>query len=207
MPLVVFLKGVNVGGHKTFRPSRLARKLAKYNLINIGAAGTFVVGRPIAEAKLRGELLACLPFETEAMICPGEEILRLVTEAPFAGEPCGPDIVRFISVLAKGPRVLPALPLDLPAGEEWLVRIAAVRGRFAFGLYKRRLRVVSLFGQVEKRLGGSTTTRNWNTFAKIIQVLKTQPGVNRADSRATAKRACRPGFARKPGGRSAACRG
>lgn len=40
MALVVFLKGVNVGGHRAFLPSVLARALAKYDVINVGAAGT-----------------------------------------------------------------------------------------------------------------------------------------------------------------------
>ena len=176
MALVVFLKGVNVGGHRTFRPSQLAKKLARYGLINIGAAGTFVVGRPITETKLRKELRACLPFETETMICPGEDILRLVEEAPFPEELCGSGIVRFVSVLATGPRVLPALPLSLPDGEGWLVRIIAVRGRFALGVYKRALRTISFLGKVEKSLGGSVTTRNWNTIAKIAEVLRAQRG-------------------------------
>ena len=171
---VVFLKGVNVGGHKTFQPSQVARQLVNYDVINVGAAGTFVVGQSITEAKLRTVLLRCLSFETEVMICPAHDVLRLAAEDPFAGEACEPDIVRFVSVLAKGPRALPSLPLNLPTGDEWLVRLIAVRGRFAFGLYKRTMRTISLLGQIEKRLGGSITTRNWNTFAKIIQVLKTK---------------------------------
>lgn len=170
---VVFLRGVNVGGHKTFQPNQVANQLAKYGVINVGAAGTFVVGQPITEAKLRLELRRCLSFETEAMICPAKDILRLAAEDPFAAEAGGPDIVRFVSVLAKGPRILPPLPLNLPTGDEWLVRLLAVRGRFAFGLYKRTMRTISLLGQIEKHLGCSITTRNWNTFAKIIQVLKT----------------------------------
>jgi hypothetical protein len=111
MPLVVFLKGVNVGGHKTFRPSLVAKKLAKHGVINLGAAGTRIVGQPITEARLRTELRRCLPFKTEARICTGGDILRLVSEVPFAGEPCAPDIVRFVSVLSKSPRILPVLPL------------------------------------------------------------------------------------------------
>jgi uncharacterized protein (DUF1697 family) len=170
---VVFLKGVNVGGHKTFRPSKLANTLAKYGVINVGAAGTFVVSRSIAETKLRAELRRCLSFETEAMICSAKDIRLLAAEDPFAGEACGPDIVRFVSVLAKGPRILPVLPLNLPGNEEWLVRLIAVRGQFAVGLYKRRMKTISILSQIERRLGGSITTRNWNTFAKIIQVLNT----------------------------------
>ena len=43
MALVVFLRGVNVGGHKAFQPTVLARALAALDVKSIGAAGTFVV--------------------------------------------------------------------------------------------------------------------------------------------------------------------
>ena len=49
MALVVFLRGVNVGGHKTFRPAALARELAALDLVNVGAAGTFVVRAAIGQ--------------------------------------------------------------------------------------------------------------------------------------------------------------
>ena len=32
MALIVFLRGVNVGGHRTFRPSILARELSQYDV-------------------------------------------------------------------------------------------------------------------------------------------------------------------------------
>jgi hypothetical protein len=44
MALIVFLRGVNVGGHRTFRPTILARELSAYDVVNVGAAGTFVSG-------------------------------------------------------------------------------------------------------------------------------------------------------------------
>jgi uncharacterized protein (DUF1697 family) len=56
MALVVFLRGVNVGGHRTFRPSILANELKEYGVVNIGAAGTLVVRKPISEKRLRAEL-------------------------------------------------------------------------------------------------------------------------------------------------------
>ena len=37
MALVVLLRGVNVGGHKTFRPAALAKELALLDAVNIGA--------------------------------------------------------------------------------------------------------------------------------------------------------------------------
>ena len=172
MALVVLLRGVNVGGHKTFRPSLLAKELAELDVVNIGAAGNFVVRKPISQANLRTELLRRLPFETDIMICPGPDIINLATSDPFVNEPSGPDIVRFVSVLARAPRALPPLPLNLPPGEEWLVRLIAVRSRFAFGIYKRQLRVLSYLSQLDKRLGVSGTIRNWNTITAIVTVLK-----------------------------------
>lgn len=173
MALVVFLKGVNVGGHRTFRPSLLASEMAKLGVMNVGAAGTFVVPEPIGQAKLRREFLRRLPFETEVMICSGRDILQLASAESFAGEPSGPDIVRFVSILAKRPPAVPALPLNLPPTEDWLVRIVAIRGRFALGLYRRTLRTIGFLSRVEKHLGGSVTTRNWNTFSTLFDILRT----------------------------------
>lgn len=172
MPLVVFLRGVNVGGHRTFRPSVLAKELADYDVVNVGAAGTFVVRKPISQAKLRAELLRRLPFVTEIMICSARDIISLASSEPFASEPTGPDIVRFVSVLAKSPRALPAIPLMLPADGDWLVKIVAVQSRYAFGMYRRNMKTIAFLSQIEKRLGVPATTRNWNTINAIVKVLK-----------------------------------
>ena len=172
MMQVVFLKGVNVGGHRTFRPSVLAKQLKDCDIVNIGAAGTFVVRSPITQTNLRAELLRRLPFEAEIMICSGREIISAAAGNPFTGQPSGPDIVQFVSVLAKRPRELPELPLSLPA-DNWLLRLIAIQDRFAFGVYRRHMRVISFLTQVEKRMGVPVTTRNWNTITAIIKVLKT----------------------------------
>jgi uncharacterized protein (DUF1697 family) len=171
---VVFLKGVNVGGHKTFRPSVLASEMAELGVMNVGAAGTFVVWSPISQDKLLQEFLRRLPFETEVMVCSADDVLRLAPGEPFAGQASGPDVVRFVSVLPKRARVPVALPINLPAGENWLVRLVAIRGRFAFGLYRRDMQTIRLLGQIEKHLGGSVTTRNWNTFSNLFEILRTK---------------------------------
>src|SRR5712691_11492462 len=101
MALVVFLKGINVGGHRTFRPSVLANEFRRFDVVNVGAAGTFVIRKAVSPVTLREELMRRLPFETDVMICNGGDILRLVGSDPFAGQPPAPGIVRFVSVLAK----------------------------------------------------------------------------------------------------------
>jgi len=148
--------------------------MASFGVVSVGAAGTFVVRKPISKTKFRLELARRLPFEAEAMICSANDILQLESTKPFNGEPSDPDIVRFVSILPKRPRVPPVLPLNLPAGKDWLVRLVAVQGRFAFGLYRRAMQTIGLLGRIEKHLGGSVTTRNWNTFARLFEILKTQ---------------------------------
>jgi uncharacterized protein (DUF1697 family) len=170
--LVVFLRGVNVGGHKTFRPSALAKELCDYDVVNVGAAGTFVVKKPGPRAKFREALLRKLPFATEVVVCDARDLLRLEADDPFAGEPSRPDIVRFVSILArKGP--LPAtLPITLPESGPWLVRVFASQGRFVLGMYRRHMKTITYLGRIDRLFGANATTRNWNTIASVVRVLR-----------------------------------
>jgi hypothetical protein len=72
-----FLKGVNVGGSRTFRPSALAKELKRFDVVNVGAAGTFVFRKPVGRLKLRAERMRRLPFAADVMICDGSDVLRL----------------------------------------------------------------------------------------------------------------------------------
>src|ERR687895_458328 len=174
MALVVFLRGINVGGHRTFRPSMLARELSTYDVVNVGAAGTFVVRKPGSRAKFRAELLRKLPFETEVVLCDGRDLIRLEMENPFGTEPSRPDIVRFVSILSKAGRVRPSIPITLPPGGEWLLRVIASKNRFVFGVYRRHMKTIGYLGQIDKLFGAPATTRNWNTIVAIVRILQGQ---------------------------------
>jgi len=174
MALIVFLRGVNVGGHRTFRPSILARALGNYDVVNVGAAGTFVVRQPGSRATFRAELLQKLPFEAQVVLCDGRDLLRLELENPFGTETSRPDIVRFVSILSKAGRVRPSIPITLPPSGEWLVRVIASKGRFVFGVYRRHMKTISYLGQLDRLFGVPATTRNWNTILAIVRILKGQ---------------------------------
>ena len=172
MALVVFLRGVNVGGHRTFRPSILAEELSDYDVVNVGAAGTFVVRKPGSRAKFRAALLSKLPFATHVVICDGRDLLRIETENPFGAEPARSDIVRFVSILAKAGGMRATLPVALPPKGQWLVRVVSCDRQFVFGMYRRHMKTIGYLGQVDKLFGVPATTRNWNTIAAIQRVLK-----------------------------------
>jgi len=172
MTLIVFLRGVNVGGHRTFRPSILARELSDFDVVNVGAAGTFVVRKPGSRAKFRAALLRKMPFEAEIMMCDARDLIRLETENPFAAEPSPPDVVRFVSILSKVGGVRAALPVAFPSDGEWLVRVMASEGQFVFGMYRRHMRTIGYLGQIDKLYSVPATTRNWNTIVAIMRILK-----------------------------------
>ena len=181
MALVVFLRGVNVGGHRTFRPSVLARELSRYDVLNVGAAGTFVVRKPGSRAKFRTALLRKLPFEATIVLCEGRDLVRLAMENPFGSQPPPPDVTRFVSILSKAGGVRASLPVTYPSNGDWLVRVIASQGQFVFGMYRRHMKTIGYLGQIDKLYGVPATTRNWNTIIAITRILKGLTG-GREDS-------------------------
>jgi uncharacterized protein (DUF1697 family) len=179
MALVVLLRGVNVGGHRTFRPSILARELGRYDVVNVGAAGTFVVRKPGPREKFRAELRRKLPFAAHIVLCDGGDLLRLEMDNPFGPGSPSPDVVRFVSFLSEGGHVPPSLPIALPPSGKWLVRIVASTDRIAFGEYRRHMKTIGYLGQIDKLFGVPATTRNWNTVIAIVRALKAEGKTSR----------------------------
>jgi uncharacterized protein (DUF1697 family) len=173
--LVVFLRGVNVGGHRTFRPTQLAAQLRHLDAVNIGAAGTFLIRQPIGQEQLRAELARRLPFDASITICRSSEIVKLASRDPFAANPPRPDIVRFVSVLPRQPRPMPALPMTLSADRRWLVKVLACDGRFVLGVHRRHMKVIGCLGALDRVFGMPLTTRNWNTIVAIAARLAESP--------------------------------
>jgi uncharacterized protein (DUF1697 family) len=180
MALVVFLRGVNVGGHRTFRPGVLARQLHHFDVVNVGAAGTFVVRKPGPRAKFLAKLRRKLPFATEVMVCSGSELIRLAHANPFQTEVPEHNTVLFISILSKACRVRPAIPIALPPSGRWLLRVIALRGRFVCGVYRRHMKTIRYLGRIDSLFGAPATTRNWNTIAAVVRILN---GESLADPR------------------------
>jgi len=174
MALVVFLRGINVGGHRTFRPSVLARGLSDFDVLNVGAAGTFVVRKPVSREKFRAALLRKLPFEADVVFCDGRNLLRLSKENPFGAEPPHPDIVRFVSILSKAGGLRAALPVTFPPDGEWFVRVIAQKDQFVFGMYRRHMKTIGYLGRIDKLFGKPATTRNWNTILTLVRILEGQ---------------------------------
>ena len=150
----------------------LARELGAYDVVNVGAAGTFIVRKPGPRAKFLTELSRKLPFEAEVAFCGGSDLIRLEMENPFGAEPSRPDIVRFVSILSKDGRGTACLPIALPESGEWFVRIIGSKNRLVFGVYRRHMKTIGYLGRIDKLFGAPATTRSWNTILSVLRILK-----------------------------------
>ena len=176
MASVVFLRAINVGGCNLCKPAQLAKSLSKFDLVNIGAVGTFVVRKKVSDSTLREALATRLArdfrIKCEIMIVPGREVLRLCESNPFARQPSGENITRFVSALHKRPARVPPLPLNLPSDKDWLLRIVEISNRFVIGIYRRDMKAIGYLGKIEKILGVPGTVRSWNTIEKVVKILR-----------------------------------
>src|SRR5258706_8923251 len=135
MALVVCMRAVDVGGDQKFQPAALAKKLAELDVVNIGAAGTFVVRARVSEKALRKKILAEMGFEPAMMVCAAEDVIDLVKSKPF-GKKLGRNAKGFVSIMEHSLAEPPDLPVDQPKGD-WGVRVIAAEGGFAMSLWRR----------------------------------------------------------------------
>ena len=174
MALIIFLRGLNVGGHRKFRPSLLAGQLGAYDVVNVGAAGTLVVRKPGPRATFVAELRRRLPFAAEVAFCDGKDLVRLEMENPFATEPARPGEVRFVSILSRVGRRPASFPIALPEDGPWFVRIVGSKNRLVFGVYRRHMKTIGYLGRIDRLFGAPATTRSWTTILSVLRILKSR---------------------------------
>ena len=175
MALVVLLRGVNVGGHKRFRPTEFAQALGHLDAVNVGSTGVFVVRRRISRTHLRAEVAARLPIETEVMICDAQHLVAQLSHPAFANSRLRADEVRFVSVFARRPTLKPPLPMNLPAQGRWVVRILASDANSVLGIHRREMKTIGYLGALDELFGVPATTRSHGTIRAIAAALGRAP--------------------------------
>jgi uncharacterized protein (DUF1697 family) len=172
MALIVFLRGINVGGHRTLRPSVLAKELSAYDVVNVGAAGTFVVRKPGTPTKFLAALRRHLPLGAVVATCDSIDLIRLEMDNPFRTERARPDLVQFVSILSKTGRSKATLPVAIPEEGEWFVRVIGSRNRLLFGVYRRRMKTIGHLSRIDELFGAPATMRSWSTILSVLRILK-----------------------------------
>lgn len=146
-----------------FSTAAFARKL---DLVNIGAAGTFVSRRPVTVAAIAREL----PHGNAVAIRPASEVTRLVDAGPPT---VPPDALVFLCVLMRRATKKPALPMERPEGRDWAVRIIERRGAFVIcARHRERQRGLDLSAVLAREFGVPFTTRSWGTLERVAAAIR-----------------------------------
>jgi uncharacterized protein (DUF1697 family) len=180
MALIVFLRGINVGGHRTLRPSVLAKQLGAYDVVNVGAAGTFVVRKPGTPTKFLAALRQKLPLDAVVAFCDSSDLIRLEMDNPFRTERAHPDLIQFVSILSKAGRSKATLPVAIPEEGAWFVRIMGSRNRLLFGVYRRHMKTIGHLSRIDDLFSAQATTRSWSTILSVLRILKSDKRADHA---------------------------
>lgn len=188
MALLVFLRGMNVGGHRTLRPTALAQALHAYDVVSVGAAGTLVVRRPGRGGQFLEELRRRLPVNAVVACCDSRELIELANNEPFRTQRPTVGLVPFVSVLSKGPRSQVPLPTFIPSRRGWFVRVLGAHNRLVFGVYRRHMKTIGHLDSLERLFGAPATTRSWRTMLSVLRHLRPRDRarVNDLESKVTA---------------------
>ena len=130
------------------------------------------IRKPGLRAKFLAELRRKLPYEATIAFCDGRDLIRLEMDNPFGAEPQRADIVQFVSILSEPGHRRVSLPIALPEGREWLVRIIGSKNRLVYGVYRRNMKTIRYLGQIDRLFGAPATTRSWNTILSVLRILK-----------------------------------
>lgn len=178
------LLGVDVGGHRSFRPRALVGGLAHLDVLNAGAAEKLVVRRSLSQTALRAELTARLLFEKEIAICQSNETFRTVEDRALLDQLVEQDFVQIVSAPVRRTIASPELPITVPPGPPWLLKVVEADHRFALGHYRHSNRAIGLLGQLDHWFGVAVTTRSASTMSWPAQLLRTWSADRSASSRA-----------------------
>lgn len=172
---VALLRGINVGGHKSIKMEDLNRAFTSLKFKNVKTLITS--GNVIFEAAGKDEdaltrqivvkLGQAFGYDIPVMIRSIAYIEKLRKADPFKKIKASPDVknyVAFLSAEPKGPVKIP----KAPAGESW--EILGIKGREVFITTRRKKDGHNGFPNnfIEKGLGVTATTRNWNTVGKLL---------------------------------------
>jgi len=174
---VAFLRAINVGGQRLIKMEELARIFTAAGLKNVRTyiqSGNVIFDSSSANAvalrkKIEKALLNVLGFEVIVMLRPLADIEEIVKRNPFKKTKADADQALFVVFLSEEPRQNPKLPLTSIVEN---LEVLEVTDRAAFIVLRRKKNGLFSFPNkfIEKELGVSGTTRNWNTVNKILKV-------------------------------------
>jgi len=176
-----FLRGINVGGHKTVKMEELKKAFAALGFENVKtllASGNVLFAAPRASEstlvkKIEKKLETAFGHEIGVLIRKIEGLQRLAEANPFAGIKVTPQTRLYVTFLAEKPKSGLKIPYESPDKNFKIIRANGSEVCSVLTLSPNS-RTVDLMSILEKEFGRKVTTRNWNTIDKILKAGQTK---------------------------------
>jgi uncharacterized protein (DUF1697 family) len=170
-----FLRGINVGGHRSVPMEELARTFFSVGFKNVRtvlASGNVLFETPrtgvtTLERTITKALAATFGFDIDVLLRSIEELEKLVASAPFRGIRVTSQTRLYVTFLVE--RSKPVRPYRSADGH---LKIFGNSGREVFSVLtlSGSTGSVDLMKVIEQRFGRKVTTRNWNTVVRLLSV-------------------------------------
>lgn len=172
MPLIAFLRAINVGGH-TVKMDRLRKLFEEAGMREVStfiASGNVIFEGDGDAAKLEGEIAAhlqnALGYEVGVFIRTPEELTAILTHPPFTAEEVEEAATLYICFLPSEPGAATAREVAAVSTPSHILR---VHGRELYWLCRTKISESDVDERALSRaLGMPMTMRNLNTVRRIL---------------------------------------
>lgn len=171
-----FLRGINVGGHKTVKMEELKKAFETLGFEKVKtllASGNVLFAAPSASEsalvkKIESKLESTFGHEIGVLIRKIEELQRLAEAKPFARIKVTPQTRLYVTFIAGKTKSSLKIPYASPDKNFRIIRVTESEVCSVLTVTPNS-RSVDLMSILEKEFGRKVTTRNWNTIEKILK--------------------------------------
>lgn len=171
---VAFLRGINVGGHKSVSMERLRQAVESLGFQDVRtllASGNLLFATRAAAARLLANAIErkinqTFGLDVSVILRTRRDLEKLLAADPFKNIKVTPRTRLFVTFLSEKPRTPLKIPYESPDKSFRIIRLIGrdVCSVLTLGpQWARNLRQMDI---LEKEFGKNITTRTWNTVRK-----------------------------------------
>lgn len=173
---VAFLRGINVGGHKSIKMEDLKRafeSLGFGNVATILASGNVMFEASRASStglveRIEEKLKDTFGHNIGVLVRTMKELQQLEATNPFKGIKVTPQTRLYVTFLSENPRGSRPIPYE-SSDRNFKIRRVTGREICSALTLSPDSRTTELMGVLEREFGPKITTRNWNTITRILE--------------------------------------
>ncbi len=177
---MAFLRGINVGGHRSIKMNELKEAFESIGFKNVEtvlASGNVFfnaskTNKRILVKRIEEKLKKTFGHEIGVLVRTVKEIQNLVNTNPFKSAKIIPQAKLFVTFLSEKPKLFKVI-YESPKKDFKILRVS--NSEVLSILSFPSIRAIDSMKILEKNFGRKITTRSWNTLIRILKVKKEKP--------------------------------